>query len=60
MVFKNHFRVIGERREDDGTTCGKKVLIDENGNRWVESNYSKEDAPTGVTVGTLRGNEIIT
>ena len=53
MVFIQNSHVVEVRHEDDGTTGGREVLIDNYGRRWIKSNWYYDTSPTSVMVGQL-------
>lgn len=58
MVHTNSARIVDIVNEDDGTTGGKTVYIDEYGKRWVPTSSTRESCGTGETIGTIENGII--
>ena len=56
MIITKFAKVVRVKNIDDGTTGGKDIYIDNYGNTWEPTNYTKDTAPTGETVGYLKSN----
>jgi len=49
-------KIVRIKHIDDDTTLGKDVYIDDFGRLWQSTTYTKENAPTGVIIGTVKNN----
>jgi len=49
-------KIVRTKHIDNGITGGKIVYIDDYGRIWEPTIYTRENAPTGVVIGTVKDN----